>query len=305
MASELTRRIAVAAIGIPLALLVIYMGGWALVLLIAIIAAAAALEFYRLAAHRGVRAFAGAGALLATVPVLLAGFSPWAEFSATIAWGTFILASLLVLTSAIFFRGADGQPLATAAVTVFGALFIGGTLSFAVLLREMWVYPPAAAGLPEAGLVGPMDAAGRALLLLPLVLTWVNDTAAYFGGRAMGRRKLIPAVSPGKTVEGAVWGVVGTAVAGAVYAHFVLSAWLGLPLGVLAGAVIGLVVSPVAQVGDLAESLLKREAGVKDSGTLLPGHGGVLDRFDSLFFTIPVTFWLLEIVLYRAQWPGG
>jgi phosphatidate cytidylyltransferase len=140
---------------------------------------------------------------------------------------------------------------------------------------------------------------GPALLTLPLALTWIGDTCAYFGGRAFGKRKLIPSVSPGKTVAGAVASVVGTVVAGAIYAQFVLHDWLGVPLSLVAGALTGLVVSPVAQIGDLAESLLKREAGVKDSGTLLPGHGGVLDRFDSLFFTIPVTYWVLALLLAR------
>lgn len=304
MASELTQRVAVAAMGIPLALAIIYVGGWALALLLALIAAAATAELFRIAAHRGIRPFVAGGALLAAMPVLFAGLNPTMAFVAAWSWIVFIPATLLVATVAIFRRGVAGGPLSATAVTVFGALFTGGTLAFAVLLRELWPMP-----LPSIAAQAPLRPAsewvGRALLLLPLVLTWVSDTAAYFGGRAMGRRKLIPAVSPGKTVEGALWGVAGTVLAGAVYAHFVLAGWLDLPIGFAAGALIGLIVSPVAQLGDLAESLLKREAGVKDSGTLLPGHGGVLDRFDSLFFTIPVTYWLLEVVLYRGWWVGA
>lgn len=293
MASELTKRVAVAAIGIPFALLVIYVGGWPLALLVAAIAAGATLEVYRLAAVRGVRAFAFGGAFLSSVPVLLAAASESPAYAAAWSWRLVVVLSLLFSAVAIFRRGVHGAPLAATAVTVFGAVFTGGTLAYAIFLRQMNV--PAFSTGTERWL-------GPALLLFPLVMTWLSDTAAYFGGRAFGRRKLIPAVSPGKTVEGAVWGVAGTVLAGAVYAHVVLDQWIGLPVGLAFGAVAGLVVSPVAQLGDLAESLLKREAGVKDSGHLLPGHGGLLDRFDSLFFTIPVTYWLLELAMYGRPW---
>jgi phosphatidate cytidylyltransferase len=297
MASELTRRVAVAAIGIPLAVAVVSLGGWVLAILLGGIAAAATAELYRLARHRGIEPLLMPGMVMAVMPVLAAAAGtgggvpdPAAGRFAAAAWSWHfaIAISLLACTLAIFARGTARAPLAAIAVTVFGALFAGGTLAYAVLLRGL---PVTVSNAAAATWVGP------ALLAFPLTLTWLNDTFAYFGGRRFGRRKLIPAVSPGKTVEGAISGLFGTAVTGAFYAHFVFGAWLGVPLGVLAGGLIGLVISPIAQLGDLAESLLKREAGVKDSGALLPGHGGVLDRFDSLFFTIPVTFWLLSWML--------
>lgn len=285
MASELTKRVAVAAVGVPIAVLILYIGGWIMAVALAAIAAGGALELYRLAGQRGVRPFAAAGAVLAGVPVLLAGATPNAE-----AWTLriFVGAMLLIAAAAIFRRGVDGSPLTVMAVTVFAALFTGGTLLYAMLLR---LTPVPGASADWQGWVGP------ALLAFPMTLTWMGDTFAYFGGRAFGRRKLIPSVSPAKTVEGAVSGVIGTTLVGALYAYFVFGAWLGVPVSAGAGALIGLVVSPIAQIGDLVESLLKREAGVKDSGTLLPGHGGVLDRFDALFLTIPVTYWLLLLVL--------
>lgn len=288
MASELTKRVAVAAVGIPVALVLIYLGGWPLALLIAAVAAGAALELFRMAEQKGVRPFRFAGAFLAAVPVVAAAAAEAPDFAAAWAWRVFIATTLVVACLAIFRRGVAGGPLAATATTIFGALFTGGTLAYAVLLRQM---PVPAFNTGAEHWVGP------ALLTFPLIMTWMSDTAAYFGGRTWGRRKLIPAVSPAKTVEGAVAGVLGTVLAGAVYGHFVLDQWLGLPLGVGFGAVAGLVASPVAQLGDLAESLLKREAGVKDSGALLPGHGGLLDRFDSLFFTIPVVYWMVELVL--------
>jgi phosphatidate cytidylyltransferase len=296
MGSELMKRVAVAAVGIPIALALIYVGGWPLALLIAAIAAGAAGELCRLARQRGIRAFVFISTTLAAVTVLLAAAMESPAFAGAWTWRVFIAAVLITAATAIFRRGVHGGPLAATAVTLFAPLLTGGTLAFAVYLREMNV--PAFASGAERW-VGP------ALLLFPLVLTWMSDTAAYFGGRSYGRRRLMPSVSPAKTVEGAVSGVAGTVAAGAVYAHFVLGAALGLPVGAGFGALVGLLVSPVAQIGDLAESLLKREAGVKDSGALLPGHGGLLDRFDSLFFTIPVTYWLVEFALYGRLWGGA
>jgi phosphatidate cytidylyltransferase len=145
--------------------------------------------------------------------------------------------------------------------------------------------------------VGWAARAGAALVAFPLAITWSTDSGAYFGGKRFGRRKLIPSVSPGKTVEGAVSGLVAGVLAGWIMSELVLGAWLGIELPALAGAAGGLVIGSLSQVGDLAESLWKREAGVKDSGTFFPGHGGLLDRMDSLLFTVPAAYWWLVLFL--------
>jgi phosphatidate cytidylyltransferase len=144
------------------------------------------------------------------------------------------------------------------------------------------------------------DRAGMLVVLLPVVLTWASDTGAYFTGRTLKGPKLIPSISPGKTVSGAIGGVVFT-----VIAAYILVRWLLVPQAQLAFSPVGIVtfaviISVVAQLGDLVESLFKRSAGVKDSGTLLPGHGGVLDRLDSLFFVLPVAFVLYKALLIPA-----
>ncbi|MGH7506501.1 MAG: phosphatidate cytidylyltransferase [Longimicrobiales bacterium] len=287
-AGELAQRVAVAAIGVPLAVLLIYAGGWMLVVVLALIAAGGAAELYRLAAQRGTRAFLGFGVALTAAMVLIAGAYPIAAQAGRWLWPLVFLATLVLGAASIWARGVKGEPLHATAVTLLGAVFIGGAFSYLVLLRHLDA---------AAGLASPSAWHGAALVAFPIALAWIGDTCAYFAGRAWGRRKLIPSVSPGKTVEGAIAGLVGTVVIGAVYAWLIFQLWLGLPIGALAGAAGGLLISPAAQVGDLAESLLKREAGVKDSGSLLPGHGGILDRFDSLLFAVPTAYWYLALVL--------
>jgi phosphatidate cytidylyltransferase len=128
----------------------------------------------------------------------------------------------------------------------------------------------------------------RDLILLLFVIVWVGDSAAYYGGRAFGRHPLAPKISPKKTVEGAIAGLMGSIVAGAIAGVvFLGEPWLSI-------VVISGVTGVVGQIGDLAESALKRSAGVKDSSSILPGHGGILDRLDSLFFAAPVFFWLFR-----------
>lgn len=129
---------------------------------------------------------------------------------------------------------------------------------------------------------------GRWWLLFTLVLVWSNDTFAYYTGRRLGRTKLAPRISPGKTVEGAVGGIVGGVVAAYVFIHFT-----ELSGSVLFIAAAALLLGALSILGDLLESVFKRGAGVKDSGSLIPGHGGLLDRIDSLLFVVPAMYYLL------------
>jgi phosphatidate cytidylyltransferase len=285
-ASELSRRLAVAAVGIPAVVVAVWLGGWVLAGLLAAAAAGAAWELYRMAAGLGTRAFVVPGCLLAAGFPLTAAAVPDPSVAAGRFWLLLLLATLLLSAAAIWRRGVSGRPLASVGVTLLAALLTGGTLAYGVFLRTM----------DAAGGVRPADALSGSLLVgFPLILTWVSDSGAYFGGRALGRRKLIPAVSPGKTVEGAVSGVLSTVAAGVFYAWLLQLA--GIPLALWAGGLGGALMSVVAQVGDLSESLLKREAGVKDSGTFFPGHGGLFDRVDSLLFTVPVAYWYLSLIL--------
>jgi phosphatidate cytidylyltransferase len=172
-------------------------------------------------------------------------------------------------------------------------------LSFGYALRYH-PYAFADAQLDAPG--GFTVASGALLLMLPLLATWASDIGAYAVGRAVGRHKLIPSVSPGKTVEGAIGGLIASVAVAWLFADFVLrpAAQLGFKWNPWGIVFFGAVVGVAAQIGDLAESLLKREAGVKDSSRVLPGHGGVLDRLDSLFFVLPVAYLMTGYLLTWA-----
>jgi phosphatidate cytidylyltransferase len=160
---------------------------------------------------------------------------------------------------------------------VLAIAYVPGLLCYLVLLRD-------GAGTSGRG--------GLEAVLFLFAITWACDTFAYVVGRAIGRRPLWPAISPNKTVEGAVGGTLAAILAASGAQRIILG---DVSLG--GAAVAGLVLGAVLQAGDLFESRLKRRAGVKDSSALLPGHGGLLDRFDSMLFGAPAAFYLLRVLL--------
>ncbi|HYR08615.1 MAG TPA: phosphatidate cytidylyltransferase [Longimicrobium sp.] len=288
--SETLTRVAVAAVGIPVAVFAVYRGRWVLAAFLGVVAALVAHELCRLAALKGARPLALVSAAGAAGIVTVYGLTPWT--GPTNGYATLILSvlTLVACTAAIWTRGVAGAPLLSVAVTVFAVVY-ASLLKYAVFIRHL----PCDEARPPVCSLQALE--GTLLVLGPVALTWVSDSAAYFGGRMWGKRKLIPSVSPGKTVAGAVSAVVGATLAGAAYAALVQPHLAYYRPTLVQGALLGLVVSVVAQVGDLAESLFKRDAGAKDSGTLFPGHGGALDRFDSLLFTLPVGYVFLRVVV--------
>jgi len=279
--SELGRRVVVALIGAPLAIALIWIGDAALATMASVLAALSAWEFFRLARESGNAPLTGVGVVSAAlIPILV-----HAQYLGIIQVPpvAVTLALLALVAVAIFARGVDGKPLAAVGTTVLGVLYTGGTLSYVYALR----YYGYAVG----------DTAGALVVILPVLLTWASDVGAFFAGRTIGGPKLMPSVSPGKTIAGAMGGIALTVIVCAGYVHWLLRPHAQLAFTTTGLIVFGLAISVAAQVGDLAESLFKREAHVKDSGTLFPGHGGALDRLDSLFFVLPVAFalygWLL------------
>jgi phosphatidate cytidylyltransferase len=292
--SELTRRVVVGVIAAPLGVAIVFYGGAALAALLAILSALAAWEFFRIARASGLTPLDDVGIPLAGVVPLFVHARYLRLFELPLSG--MALAVLVILALALFVRGVNGKPLGAAASTVLGVIYTGGMLSFAYAIR----YHPYVIESVRVPLGRLAVTAGGLLLLLPVLLTWASDIGAFFVGRSFGKRKLMPSVSPGKTVAGAVGGLAATVLVGWLYARFVLTPSTQLAF-VRGGIVVfSLVVSVAAQIGDLVESLLKREAGMKDSSHIIPGHGGVLDRFDSLLFVLPVAFVLFNTLLVWA-----
>jgi len=286
MDRNLAQRIGFAAAAIPLGLAVVWYGGWLLVALVAAVAVLGTRELYGLFERTGGRALDSTGLAAAAIlpPVvylivadgnrLVADAWPYA----TALW------VLLVLTVALATRPPTARPLEAVAVTVLGVCYTAALPAFLIELRH--------AGHPERSW------AGACLVFFPLVVTWVCDTAAMFAGRAIGGPKLAPTVSPGKTRVGAVAGVGGALLVAPLFSSWIFPA-VGVSASLAALLVVAAVLSVVGQVGDLAESLFKREVGVKDSSHLIPGHGGVLDRFDSLYFVVPAAAALYRLLGVR------
>ncbi len=174
------------------------------------------------------------------------------------------------------------------ALTLTGAAYIGWLLSAFILLRQL--------DTPlHAGLLAPLNIPpGAAWVFLVLAITWVQDSVAYFVGRSIGRTRMAPILSPKKTWEGFAGGLVASILTAAAAAPI-----LGLPISLVSAALIGAAAGIAGPLGDLGESLIKRQVGVKDSGTLIPGHGGILDRMDSLLFTAPVIYFTILLTLAR------
>jgi phosphatidate cytidylyltransferase len=275
--SNLAARVLVAVVAIPLVGGAVYVGGVILAVVLGIVSALAVYELYVIAEHGGYTPLARTGTVLAfLLPIAVHFFHEGRFIPPEIALGA--IAIIALFTLALFRRGSEQHPLGAIAVTLLGVIYTAGFLSFAYALRYHNYVVTARAG--------------SALLFYPFVLTWISDTAGFFVGRAFGRAKLMPSVSPGKTRAGAIGALGFCMLASWAYAHWVLVpvASLGLRMGT--ALALGAVIGASVQIGDLVESLLKREGGVKDSSHLIPGHGGVLDRIDGMLFALPVAYFL-------------
>ena len=277
---DVRKRLLTAIVLGPLFLAAVAVGGVVFLTAVLVLVGLAAWEFFRLASSKRFRPRAVPGIGLALLFPVLFFLAP---ANALLVPALFVLGVLGIALAQLLDRNGD-EALGSVSVTVYGSAYVGLLFGHFVLIREISRVVP---GMPYWW--------GAVLVGLTVVLAWLNDSAAYVIGRRWGRRKLIPRVSPGKTIEGAVGALIVTML---VAVAVVLAAGSRMPLLAPADALaIGALVSVAGPVGDLVESAFKRDAGVKDASDLIPGHGGVLDRFDSLMAVAPAVWYYLRLVV--------
>jgi phosphatidate cytidylyltransferase len=300
-----TMRVVTGAVGIPIVLAAVWFGDWAFFLFMAAVIAGAMLELYWICEAKGARPHKGVGVvfglLLAAAffpPLSDALFGTATETSvlhgrAFILLGVMILSVLVTLVAEM--RRDVHAPIVNGSTTLTGIFYVGLFLSTLIGIREFFTTTPASL-LEHSGLgaSAAVDAPnyGAYMVIATLVSIWICDSAAYYVGRAMGRHKMAPRISPKKTWEGGIGGAVF-----AVASMIGFKLWLLDVLTIGDAIALGLVVGVLGQIGDLAESQFKRDSGIKDSSQLIPGHGGLFDRFDSLMFVAPLVYLYLNLVV--------
>ena len=267
----LRTRVLSAAVLIPLVAGLVYAGGWILAAALWIVAVRAAYEMFHLFQDAGYRPSLAASALA------MAAFLVAARFPDLHLTGLALTVAVIGTLIWQMLRPPDGQPTQSWALTLGAALWLGWLIAHFVLLRDL---------SPAFGL-----GAGTRWLVLMFLVTWINDSAAYFVGKAVGKHPCAPYLSPKKTWEGTVGGWIG-----GVAATALLGYWL-VDLPWLHGLALGALVATVAPFGDLTKSMVKRQMGVKDFSALIPGHGGMFDRIDSLLFVAPVIYYYATLVV--------
>jgi phosphatidate cytidylyltransferase len=313
--SNLAPRVIVAIIAIPFILIACYQGGLLFVAFVLGIGILSLLEFFTMAKEKGANpqtalAVVGLSALHLSFfheqiqDFILPFFIDSGGISLLMKLQLFLTVLFLFLTLVMLaelFRN-KGSAFLNAGFTIFGVMYIGIFLAAFTGIRELYgaefPYHLAIQFFPDGSMLSDETIRsttytwGGLTVISILASLWMCDTFAYFGGLSMGKHKLFPRVSPNKSWEGAVWGFIGAVATMLVFQYYALP-YLKLHQAIVIGVIIGV----FGQIGDLIESLLKRDAGVKDSSGLIPGHGGVFDRFDSLIFVSPMLYLYIDFVV--------
>jgi phosphatidate cytidylyltransferase len=307
------QRILTAIVAIPIILLICMLGGWYFLLFVAIASAMALIEFYSLVQSKGAKPLVVLG-VISGVFVNLAFYNEKLhEFIAGILGvggvpfptsSQFLMITLL-LSIAIFglvelFRN-NGSAILNLATTIMGVLYISLFFGAFIGIRELFIpldfpflryFPNDSVALSVSNLEMVYKWGGYTVISI-FAMIWICDSAAYYGGMLTGKHKLFPRVSPKKSWEGAIFGFI-FAIISAVVAKMLVLPYLTYGNAI----VIGFIVGTIGQLGDLVESLIKRDAAVKDSSNLIPGHGGVFDRFDSLLLVSPIVYLYLDFIVF-------
>jgi phosphatidate cytidylyltransferase len=270
---QLAMRLLTAAIGVPVVVACSLMGGTPFLVAMNLVILFGLFEFYRMMEAKGIRPYKTVGIAAGL------GVSWYVYFQGGVFSSLFITLVLLIIMVLELFRRDGDLAVFHISSTILGVFYVAWLGSHIILLRQL------GEGAPSGDL-------GGSFVILTLALAWGTDTGAFFVGNAFGKRKLLPRVSPQKSVEGA-WGGVATALAVA----FVSKATFAGYLSTLDALVLGLVAPVAAILGDLVESLMKRDVRIKDTSRALPGHGGMLDRFDSVLFVAPIVYYYLRFVV--------
>ena len=261
------KRTAIIIIGILLAFLTIFWEGFPFFIIIIIIALLGLKELYSIAHKQGYKPSYLLGSLLILYFIVITVY----DIRCLKYYIENIIVTFFIMLFLVFqlFKKDYTKVLAEISITIFGSIYLGYLLSFALKIKD----------LPN----------GNFYLVSLLIITWANDSGAYLIGTKFGKNKIFPKVSPKKTVEGSIGGIIFS-----IAVTFALKNWLKLNFNELLS--LGLLMSVMAQSGDLFESVLKRGSGIKDSGSLIPGHGGILDSFDSLIFSAPIFYYYIIII---------
>ena len=259
-------RIISSIVSLPILLAIIYFGTpFHFFLLLEFAIFIGLYEFYRMIEKGGLGCYKWAGIILGIL--LSAAIFKGAYINLVIA------ASVIILFIIRIFEGnTSDNTFSYVSNTIFGIVYVSFLMSY-------------------LGVIRASGDNGRELIFFVLLITWMGDTTAYYGGKGFGKHKLAPAISPKKTVEGAIIGLIGSIV-GAIIAK----SWF-LDISILNAIAAGILIGVFGQFGDLSESIIKRNLQVKDSGGIIPGHGGILDRVDSLLFSAPVFYYYYSFIV--------
>lgn len=294
---EFLKRLIVTIIGVPLAFYVIYLGGYIFFAVVCIFSFGALWEYYNLMKKMGIQIFFKTVLTLNFLFLIFSFIINYILNSYDKLWLIIGLLSVVAMISlSINIWNKQKSSILNFAGSVSGLVYITLPFIFLLFIRDLRLQNDNLIFLNNSLHLWNLN---RYKLVIGIFLTvWISDTAAYLIGKAFGKHKLIPSVSPKKTWEGAIAGFVFGIPAAYVFFYLIFSA-----LSPINSIIIGVIVGSIGQIGDLAESKIKRDAGVKDSSELIPGHGGILDRFDSLLFVFPaIGIFLILISIFGISW---